>query len=80
MIKKWEKVKGTLEKERDEHSVDVMSDVEVADDVLKDLRGILKDNSEISIRNMILKKLRRAIEKDNIDDAVNLSHVLNMIE
>ena len=85
MIKKYEGIKGELEKSqykvppKMESLCGISDGIEITNHILKDLRSILKDTSEITIHNTILEKLSLALEKGHFDDALKLSQMLSMI-
>ena len=81
MIKKYEDVKGDLTKQKNNLAIkeSLNCDIEVVNTILTDLRSILKDYSEISIRNSIKEKLVRCLSKNYYDDALKLIQMLYML-
>lgn len=73
MIKKYESIKEKMQRmhaEDDEFTVDC---------ILKDLRSVLADTSEITIHNMALEKIRHAILRNNFDDALKIAQMMHML-
>jgi len=80
MINKWERTKERLNEECNRFAPNVMSDVEVADDVLRDLHA-LKDNASIlSIQNKLLSVANKQLNKHNYNDVMTLIHIFTMLD
>jgi len=79
MIKKWERVKTTLEEERNKVGPRIMSDIEVAEDIIKDLRSMTKSISMVELKMKVLQKMDTELGYDNIENVFKLSRVLEML-
>ena len=77
MIKKYEDAKAILEKQRPE--LPILASMGDVNQILEDLREVLKDTSEISINNLTLEKLKYALTENNFDDAQKLTHIYSML-
>ena len=85
MIKKWERMRDRLEEYGDVPKV--KCDIEVAEDVIKDLKCIEKENlanetpQKISykVKISVLKEMERALDQKCYDDVHTLAHTLSLI-
>ena len=86
MIKKWEGVKDSLAKPGI-GNIRIQGDIDVAEDIIKDLKSIAKENlanetpQKISYRVKIsvLKEMERALDQKCYDDVRTLAHTLSLI-
>ena len=79
MIKKWEGVKSTLEEERNKVGPRIMGDIEVANDILKDLHSLSEYVSEENIREKVLKKMDEEAEKYEYGSLEMLARVYSIM-
>lgn len=85
MIVKYEGIKSDLERGYLKHPPSLPcicstdDGVEIVGHILRDLRRVLKDTSEITIHDTLLEKIGSALEKNHLDDALKLSQMLPML-
>jgi len=80
MINKWEKAKERLNEESYRFVPSIVSDVEVVDDVLRDLRALKSNTSILSIQNKLLSDANKQLDKHNYNDVMTLIHIFTMLD
>ena len=80
MIKKWEGVCATLKEERYKVGPKIMGDIEVAEDIIKDLKDIeASQPSWGSLSANVMKKMDSALVKNNFNDVLTLAQTLDIL-
>ena len=80
MIKKGEGVSATLKEERYKVGPKIMGDIEVAEDIIKDLKDIeASQPSWGSLSANVMKKMDSALVKNNFNDVLTLAQTLDIL-
>lgn len=78
MIKKWEGVKDDLEKQN-LPGTRIKGDIEVAEDIIKDLKSVSEYISEENVRTKILKKMLGELDSYEFGKLEVLAHVYSTL-
>ena len=81
MITKWERIKSRIEEDSFKVGPRIKGDIEVAGDIIRDLRSIEEHHESPQklsyvLKQKVLEKMHKTIDSNNFNDVLTLSHVL----